>query len=84
MAITIRPELEAKLRARAEAAGTSVETYLERIAHNDQAAELELEALAIEGLHSGESIEAGGTILGRQAREPSQPSPEISRSVAAS
>jgi hypothetical protein len=59
MAITIRPELEAKLRARAEAAGTSVETYLERIAHNDQAAELELEALAIEGLHSGESIEAG-------------------------
>jgi len=58
MAITIRPELEAKLRARAAAAGTSVETYLERIAHNDQAAELELEALAIEGLNSGESIEA--------------------------
>ena len=56
MAITIRPELEAKLRARADAAGVSVETYLERIAHNDQAAELELEALAIEGLNSGESI----------------------------
>lgn len=57
MAITIRPELEAKLRARAEAAGVSVETYLERIAHNDQAAELELEALALEGLDSGEPIQ---------------------------
>lgn len=58
MPITIRPELEAKLRARAEASGVSVETYLERIARDDQAAEEELEALAIEGLNSGESIEA--------------------------
>jgi hypothetical protein len=58
MPITIHPDLEAKLRARAEAAGISVETYIERIAGDDQAAEEELEALAIEGLNSGESIEA--------------------------
>ena len=58
MPITIHPELEAKLRARAEAAGITVETYIERMARDDQAAEEELEALAIEGLNSGESIEA--------------------------
>lgn len=58
MPITIHPELEAKLRARAEAAGVTVETYIERIARDDQAAEEELEALALEGLKSGESIDA--------------------------
>ena len=58
MPITIPPELEAKLRARAEAAGVTIETYIERIARDDQAAEEELEALALEGLNSGESIEA--------------------------
>lgn len=57
MPITIHPELEAKLRARADAAGISVETYIERIAHDDQTAEEELEALALEGLGSGESIQ---------------------------
>jgi len=58
MPITIHPELEAKLRARAEAAGVTVETYIERIARDDQSAEDELEALALEGLKSRESIEA--------------------------
>lgn len=58
MPITLKPELEARLRARAHAAGITVESYLERIASDDQAAEDELEALAIEGLHSGESIAA--------------------------
>jgi len=58
MPITINQKLEARLRARAEAAGVSVETYIERIARDDQAAEEELEALAIKGLNSGESIEA--------------------------
>ena len=57
MPITIHPALEAKLRARAEAAGVTVETYIERIAHDDQTAEDELEALALEGLNSGGPIE---------------------------
>ena len=54
MPITIQP---AGSQAPPEAAGVTVETYIERIAQDDQAAE-ELEALAIEGLNSGESIEA--------------------------
>jgi len=58
MPITIHPELEARLRARAEAAGVTPETYIERIALVDQAAEDELEVLALEGMKSGESIEA--------------------------
>ncbi len=57
MPITISSELEARLRARAEAAGVTVEAYIERIARDDQAAEDELEAIAIEGLNSGDSIE---------------------------
>lgn len=59
MPITIPAELEARLRARAEAAGISVESYIERIARNDQAAEEELEAQAIEGLNSGDPIQVG-------------------------
>src|SRR6266852_5727308 len=58
MPITIHPDLEAKLRARAEASGVTVEVYLERIAREDQAAEEELEALALEGLDSGDSMQA--------------------------
>ena len=58
MSITIQPELESRLRARAEAEGLTVEAYIERIARDDQEAEEELEALALEGLTSGDSIEA--------------------------
>jgi hypothetical protein len=53
------PELEAKLRARAEAVGVSVEAYIERMVREDWVAEEELEALAIEGLNSGDPIEVG-------------------------
>ena len=58
MSITIHPELEARLRARAEAEGLTIEAYIERIARDDQQAEEEMEALALEGLNSGESIVA--------------------------
>ena len=60
MSITIHPEVEAKLRARAEAEGLTVEAYIERIACDDQQAEEELEALAVEGLSSGASMVADG------------------------
>jgi hypothetical protein len=58
MSITIHPDLEVRLRARAEAEGLSVEAYVERIARDDQQAEEELEAYALEGLNSGAPIPA--------------------------
>jgi hypothetical protein len=54
---TALPLLEARLRARGEAEGLTIEAYIERIAQDDQQAEEELEALALEGLNSGELIE---------------------------
>jgi hypothetical protein len=59
MSITINPELESRLRARAETEGLSVEAYIEGLVCADQQAEDELEAQAIEGLKSGEPIEPG-------------------------
>jgi hypothetical protein len=58
MSITIHPDLESRLRARAEAEGLTVEAYVERIARDDEQAEEELESLALEGLDSGEPIPA--------------------------
>ena len=57
MTITIHPEIERRLRARAEAEGLSVEAYVDRLVRADQEAEDELEALALEGLESGEPME---------------------------
>ena len=57
MSISIHPELETKLRARAQAEGLSVEAYLERLVRAEQSAEDDLTALALEGLDSGELIE---------------------------
>jgi hypothetical protein len=59
MTITIDPKLEARLRERAESEGLTIDAYLERLVHSDQAAELELETLALEGLNSGAPIEVG-------------------------
>ena len=59
MTIDIHPELEIRLRARAEAEGLTVEAYVERLLRAEQQAEDELETLALEGLRSGEPIEVG-------------------------
>jgi hypothetical protein len=59
MNITIPPELENKIRARADAEGLSVEAYLERLVQADQQGSEELEVLALEGLDSGAPIEVG-------------------------
>jgi hypothetical protein len=56
--ISIHPDLEARLRSRAQAEGITVEAYVERIARDDERAEAELEALALEGLQSGEPLPA--------------------------
>jgi hypothetical protein len=55
MSIRIHPELETKIRARAEAEGLS----MERLVQADQQGMEELEALALEGLESGAPIEVG-------------------------
>jgi hypothetical protein len=59
MSITLRPDLEARLRERAGAEGLTVEQYVESLARADQEAQEELEALLLEGLESGDPIEPG-------------------------
>jgi hypothetical protein len=59
MSITLHAEIETRLRARAEAEGLTVEAYVERLIRADQQAEDEIEALALEGLNSGEPMEVG-------------------------
>ncbi len=59
MTITLDPKLEARLRQRADAEGLTVSTYIERLVNADQAAEEELESIALEGFNSGEAIEVG-------------------------
>lgn len=57
MTITIDPKNEERLREKAEAEGLTVSAYVERLVNTDQAAEDELESLALAGLNSGEAIE---------------------------
>lgn len=57
MTITVDPEVGARLQEKAEAEGLTVSAYVEGLVHADEAAEEELEALALEGLNSGPSIE---------------------------
>ena len=59
MSITINPDLEAKLRLRAEAEGITVDHYVEAILRSVEQADEEIEALALEGLNSGEPIDPG-------------------------
>jgi hypothetical protein len=54
MTITIDPKLETWLHEKAEAEGLTISAYVERLVTADQAAEKELEGLALEGLNSGE------------------------------
>jgi hypothetical protein len=59
MSIPIYPDLESKIRSRAEAQGLSIETYLERLVRADLQGTEELESLALEGLNSAAPIEVG-------------------------
>jgi hypothetical protein len=59
MTIAIPPDLESRIRSRAEAEGLSIEAYLERLVRADQQGTEELEFLALEGLNSGAPIEPG-------------------------
>ena len=59
MTITIDRKLEARLRERAKAEGLTIPAYVERLVNADQAAEEELETLALEGLNSRDPIQVG-------------------------
>jgi hypothetical protein len=59
MSFAIDPDLESKIRSRAEAEGLTIETYLERLVRADQQGTEELESLALEGLNSGAPIGVG-------------------------
>jgi len=61
MGLSLHPDVEARLRARAESEGLTPEASVERLLRADQQAHEELEALALAGLDSGEPIEAGPT-----------------------
>jgi plasmid stability protein len=67
MSISIHPELETKLRARARAEGLSVEAYLEHLLRAEPSAEDELTTLALDGVHSGDPDRSWPWILGSQA-----------------
>ena len=68
MSIVIQPHLESRLRARAEAEGVTIQAYVERLARDDEAAEEELEALALEGLNSGQSIKGSESYCDEKLR----------------
>ena len=57
MSISLHPELEAKLRARAQEDGVSVDAYLERLVYDDAAEIANTEALLQEAADSGDYIE---------------------------
>jgi hypothetical protein len=59
MSIAVHPELESKIRSRAEAEGLTIESYLERLVRADQQGTEELESPTLEGLNSGAQIEVG-------------------------
>jgi len=55
----ISPDLEARLRAQAQAEGLSVEAYLERLVRVDERLDEELTGAALEALNSGEPLDVG-------------------------
>ncbi len=68
MNISVDPNLEAKLRQKAEAQGLSVEAYIERLLRSEEQSDEELERLALEGLNSGRPIEITSEYWAEQHR----------------
>ena len=59
MGLILNHRLETELRARADAEGMSVESYIERLLQTEEQAMKELEKLALEGVRSGNAHEVG-------------------------
>ena len=56
MPITVHPNLEAKIRARAQAEGLTVEAYVERLIREEDSEIAQTEALLEEAAASGEHV----------------------------
>ena len=56
MPITVHPNLEAKIRARAQADGLTVEAYVERLIREEDSEIAQTEALLEEAAASGEHV----------------------------
>jgi len=56
MPITVNPNLEAKIRARAQAEGLTVEAYVERLIREEDSEIAQTEALLEEAAASGEHV----------------------------
>jgi hypothetical protein len=69
MSISVQPELEAKLRQRAQAQGISVDAYLERLIHDEDAEIAHSEALLQDAADSGDYIELTEEEWDRMERE---------------
>ncbi len=57
MPIIVDPELEAKLRARADAEGISIDAYIERLVREDDLEIAHTEALLEQAAKSGDHVE---------------------------
>ena len=69
MSITVPPALEARLRARAEEEGVTVDAYLERMIQEETAEIARTEALLQEAADSGDHLELTEEEWGRMEQE---------------
>jgi hypothetical protein len=69
MSISIDPELEARLRARAEAQGITVDAYLERLMQDEDGEITHTEKLLQEAVDSGDYVELTEEEWGRIEHE---------------
>jgi len=69
MSISVRPELEATLRARAEEEGVTLDAYLERLVEDEAAEIAHTEKLLQEATDSGDYIELTEDEWDRMERE---------------
>jgi hypothetical protein len=69
MPITVNPNLEAKIRARAQADGLTVEAYVERLIREEDSEIAHAEALLEEAAASGEHVALTDAEWDRMERE---------------
>jgi hypothetical protein len=69
MSITIDPELEARLRARAEAKGITIDAYVERLMQDEDGEITHTETLLQEAADSGDYVELTEEEWGRMEQE---------------